>query len=93
MGVPRVNQGFTVVVPRYNRGEPFLDHGMTTLVEPCYHGRLCRGTPIPTALDESPEVGEWLSKRRSRINNYLFTYTPYESKSRNYGGKDLEHGC
>jgi len=58
-----------------NRGKPSLDHGMDTVVEPWYHGRFYRKTPILVNLNTSPEVDEWLSKIGSKINNHLSTYT------------------
>jgi len=59
----------------YDHGEPWLIHGLTTMVEPWLnYARFCRGTPIPVNLDNSPEVDKWLSRNESRINNHLFRY-------------------
>jgi len=66
-----------MVVPWYNYGEPWLDYGMTTMVEPWYHGRFCHGTPILLNLDNSLRVEKWHSKSGSKIKNHLFTDTPY----------------
>jgi len=56
-----------------------LYHGSRTMVEPWYHSRFCRRTSIGLLvnLDKLLEVDEWLSKNGSKINNYLFNYTPY----------------
>jgi len=54
-------------------GEPWLDHGITTMVKPWYHGLFCRETPILVNLDKSPEIDKWLSKMGSRINYHLST--------------------
>jgi len=75
MVVPGLNHGTTTIIPRYKNGKPWLDHGMTTMVEPCYHGRFCRGTPTLVNLDKSLEVDEWLSKRRSKIKTKSYSQT------------------
>jgi len=41
-------------------GEPWLDHGTTSMVElryQPYHGRFCRETPILVLLDNSVDLG------------------------------------
>jgi len=55
------------------------NHGLFAMVQPRYCGRLtrfCRETSLLANLDKSSEVGEWLSKSGSRINEsfvYLVT--------------------
>jgi len=67
-----MNRGDTVVEPWF------------TMVVPWYNGRFRHGTPILVNLVKSPEVGEWLGKSGSMINNHLFTGTLYE-RSLNLG--------
>jgi len=43
---------------------PWLENGMTPIVEPWYTGQFCHRTPN---LDKSPEVDERISKIGSRI--------------------------
>jgi len=62
-----------------NRGM-FIYHvpyGSCTMVVPWYHGRFNRGTTMLYNLDRSPEVREKVSKIGSKINNDLFSCTPY----------------
>jgi len=72
-----MERGYSMVEPRrveplfiYDHGKPWLDQGMTTIVERWFRSRFCRGTPILN-LDNSPEVDEWRSKSGSRISNHF----------------------
>jgi len=48
------------------------------MVVPWYDGQFYRGTPILVNLDSSSNVNENFRKSGSRINNHLFTYSPYK---------------
>jgi len=57
--------------------EPWFNNGMTTTVEPWFHGQFYHGTPVLVNLDKSLEVDENRSKSGSKTNNHLFTPMPY----------------
>jgi len=57
--------------------------GLDWIVLLWYDGRFCCGTPILVNLDNSPEIDKWLIKSGSKINNHVFTYTPYNNNNNN----------